>query len=100
MRDMNLEAAIWYLFTSNSFFKAAARECETTIEWFGTLAVSKGVSNFGRNNQIFDTLKALARDFYRGAEMAELGDYKFIWDTSRCVRGDVRGMMEQPLIAG
>lgn len=94
---MNLEAAIWYLYTSDSFFKAAARECETTIEWFGTLALFKGVSNLGRNNQIFDTFRALARDFYRGAEMAKLGDYKFIWDTARCVRGDVRGMMEQPL---
>lgn len=97
MRNLNLEAALWYRFTSTEFFEAAARECELTTKWFGTLAISRQVANFGRNNQIFDTFKALARDFRRGAELARLGDYRLIWDTARCVRGDVRGMMEQPL---
>lgn len=94
---MNLEAAIWNLFASINFFRAVALECEDTMEWFGTLAVSRKVSGFGRNNQIFDTFKTLAHDFRRGAELAEHGDYRLIWDTARCVRGDVRGMMEQPL---
>jgi hypothetical protein len=97
MRNLNLEAAIWNLFTSTEFFEAAARECEETMEWFGTLAVSRNVANFGRNNQIYDKFKALARDFRRGAELANLGDYRAIWDTARCINGDVRGMMEQPL---
>lgn len=97
MRNLHLEAAIWYRFTSTEFFEAAAKECEDTMKWFGTLAVSRQVANFGRNNQIYDTFKTLARDFHQGAELAKLGDYKLIWDTARCVRGDVRGMMDQPL---
>jgi hypothetical protein len=97
MRNLHLEAAIWNLFTSTEFFEAAARECEETMEWFGTLAISRQVASFGRNNQIFDAFKTLARDFRRGAELARLGDYQLIWDTARCLNGDVRGMMEQPL---
>ncbi|MBQ5946112.1 hypothetical protein [Massilia sp. ST3] len=97
MRHLNLEAAIWSLFTSTEFFEGAARECDVTVEWFGRLATSRKVANFGRNNQIFDTFKTMAADFRRGAELAKFGDYRFIWDTARCVRGDVRGMMEQPL---
>lgn len=97
MRDINLEAAIWDLFTAPEFFEAAAQECDATMAWFGTLAISRKVNNFGRNNQIFDTFKGLARDFRRGAELARLNDYKLVWDTARCISGDVRGMMEQPL---
>lgn len=97
MRNLNLEAAIWYLFTSPEFFETAARECEDTMLWFGALAISRQVPNFGRNNQIFDKIKALARDFRRGAEMARLGDYRPVWETTGCIGGDVRGMLEQPL---
>lgn len=97
MRNLHLEAAIWNLFTSAEFYEAAARECDEIMEWFGSLAISRRVVDFGRNNQIFDTFKALARDFRRGAELAKLGDYKSIWDTARRVSGDVRGIMEQPL---
>lgn len=97
MRNTNLEAAIWNLFTSAEFYEAAADGCEETMQWFGSLAVAKRVANFGRNNQIFDTFKKFARDFKRGAEFARLGDYKLIWDTARCVGGSVRGMLEQPL---
>lgn len=97
MRNINFEAAIWHLFTSTQFFEAAARECDEIMEWFGTLATSRKVANFGRNNQIFDKFKTLARNFRRGAELAVLGDYQLVWKTARGVRGDVRGMMEQPL---
>lgn len=97
MRNMHLEATIWNLFSSAEFFEAAARECEETMRWFGSLAIAKQVGVFGRNNQIFDTFKGLARDFRRGAELAKLNDYKLIWDIARCFRGDARGMMEQPL---
>lgn len=97
MRNLSVEAAIWNLFTSLDFFEAAARECEETMEWFAALATSRNVANLGRNNQIFDKLKNFARDFRRGAELAALGDYRFIWETARSVSGDVRGMMEQPL---
>lgn len=97
MRNINLEAAIWNLFTSPKFFEGAARECDETMEWFGTIAIARQVANFGRNNQIFDKFKALARDFRRGAELARLEDYQLIWKTARSVRGHVRGMIEQPL---
>ena len=97
MRNLHLEAAVWHLFTSTEFFEAAAFECDETMKWFGTLAISRRVANFGRNNQIFDKFKTLARDFRRGAELAKLGDYQLVWRTARSVRGDVRGMMEQPL---
>jgi hypothetical protein len=97
MRNLHFEAAIWNIFTSIDFFEAAARECDDTMAWFGTLAVAQNAANFGRNNQIFDTFKAIACDFRRGVEMARLGDYKLIWKTAGYVRGDVRGMMEQPL---
>ena len=97
MRNLHLEASLWNPFTSTDFFESAARECNDTTAWFGTLAVARHAANFGRNNQIFDTFKTLERDFRRGAELARLGDYKLVWDTARCVSGDVRGMMEQPL---
>lgn len=99
MRNLQCEAAIWYLFTSPDFFEDAARECEKTMDWFGTLAISRQVANFGRNNQIFDKFKQRARDFRRGAELARLGDYRLIWDIATCISGDIRGMMEQPLHA-
>ena len=97
MRNLHREAAIWNLFTSPAFFEAAAQECDNTMAWFGTLAVARDVADFGRNNQIFDTFKTLARDFRRTADMAKLGDYRPIWRQAGSVRGDVRGMMDQPL---
>ncbi|XYJ10117.1 hypothetical protein ACSUZJ_22540 [Telluria sp. B2] len=97
MRNLHLEAAIWNLFTSTEFYEAAAQECDETLKWFSNLAISKHVVNFGRNNQIADMFKTLARDFRRGAELAKLGDYELIWNTARSVSGDVRGIMEQPL---
>lgn len=97
MRDLQLEAALWYLFTSPDFFNAAAAESEKTQEWFGNLAVARGVADLGRNGQIYDAFRSLAQDFRRGAEMAKLQDYTVIWDTARSVSGDVRGVMEQPL---
>jgi hypothetical protein len=97
MRNVHLEAAIWNLFTSVEFFEAAASECEDTMVWFGTLAVSRQAADFGKNHQIFETFKAVARDFKRGAELAKLGDYKPVWDTASSVNGTIRGIMEQPL---
>ncbi|QJD99092.1 hypothetical protein HH212_02780 [Massilia forsythiae] len=97
MRNMQLEAAVWNLFTSPAFYESAALECEEMMNWFGKLAVDREVANFGRNNQIFDTFKRMARDFRRGAELVELGDYQLIWKVSGFVAGDARGMLEQPL---
>jgi hypothetical protein len=97
MRNLHLEAAIWNLFTSLDFFEAAARECESTMSWFGTLDIARNTASFDRNDQVYDKFKQRARDLRRGAEMARLGDYKLIWDISDSIRGDVRGMMEQPL---
>lgn len=97
MRNLQLESAIWYLFTSTEFFEAAAKECDETMNWFGTIAISRKAVNFGRNNQIFDTFKGMARDFRRGAEQARFGDYQLISEVAGCVSGDIRGMMEQPL---
>ncbi len=97
MRNLQLESAIWYLFTSNDFYEGAARESESIMHWFGEQATSNGVAGFGRNNQIFDYFKMRANDFRRGIEMANLGDYEFIWNIAGCIRGDVRGIMEQPL---
>lgn len=97
MRNLHLDAALWNLFASTEFFEAVARECEDTMKWFGTLAVSRQVADFGRNNQIYDKFKQRACDFMRGSELAQLGDYKLIWKTSSYISGDVRGMMEQPL---
>lgn len=97
MRNLNLEAAIWTLFSSTDFFEAVARECDETMDWMGSLAVSRGAANFGRNNQIFDTFKKLSRDFTRGTELARLGDYGLVWDTAASVPSNIRGMMEQQL---
>lgn len=97
MRQLQMEAAIWYMFTSPDFFKATANASGETMAWFGDLALSKQVANFGRNNQIFDRFKKWAHDFEHGAELAKLGDYRPVWNTARSVPGDVRGMMEQPM---
>lgn len=97
MRNLHLEASIWNLFTSHKFTEAAAAECEGIASWFGNLAVSRGVPNFGRNNQIFDSFKGLARDFRRGIEMTRFDDYKLVWDCTHAVNSLARGMLEQPL---
>lgn len=97
MRNMHLEAAIWNLFTSPEFFEEAARECERTMAWFGTLATARNVVNFGRNNQIYDMFRRKANDFRRGAELAALGDYEVLWQVAQSISGDARGIMEQPL---
>lgn len=97
IRNLDLEANIWYRFTSIEFFEAAAHECEDAMNWFGRLAISRQASSFGRTNQIYDALKNLARDLRRGAELAKMGDYNLVWETASCVRGDIRGMLEQPL---
>ena len=97
MRNLHLEAAIWNLFTSTEFFETAAKECEDTMAWFGTLATARQTANFGRNNQIYDKFKKRACDFRRGAELARLGDYKYIFDIAEYISGDIRGIMEQSL---
>ncbi len=96
MRNLHLEAAIWYFFTSPEFFEMAANECESTMEWFGNLAISRGGVNYGRNNQVYDAFKKAARNFRRGAEFARLGDYKVAYDAAWSIASDIRGMMEQP----
>lgn len=97
MRNLHREAAIWHLFTSPEFFELAAQECQETMRWFGTLAVARRVSDFGRNNQIFDTFKKRANGFQRGAELARLGDFQLAYDTAYYIPSDMRGMMEQPM---
>lgn len=97
MRDLNLEAYIWYLFTSQCFFESAAKECASAAQWFGSIATSRQVGAFGKNSQIFDRLKSWEREFSDGAELASLGYYEKIWNTAGSVGMDVRGIMEQPL---
>lgn len=97
MRNLQLEAAVWYLFTSTDFYEAAAFESESIMNWFEDMATSRGTTNFGRNNQIYDQFKKRASDFRRGAELARLGDYDLIWNIGGSIRGDARGMLEQPL---
>ena len=97
MRNLQLEAAIWYLFTSADFYEMAASESESIMSWFGNKTTSKKTSGFGRNNQIYDQFKQRANDFRRGAELARLGDYDLIYETGGSIRGDARGMLEQPL---
>ena len=97
MRNLNLEAAIWYLFTSPEFFEKAADDANSTMMWFESLAVRRHVSNFGRNNQIYDMFKTLECNYRRGTALARLGDYQLIFETARSVRGNARGILEQPL---
>lgn len=97
MRNLNLEAAIWELFSSLKFFDAAAQELNFTMKWFGDLARLRKFENFGRNGQVFDKLKSFSQDLRRGAELAKLGDYQLMWDLAGGFGSDVRGMMEQPL---
>ena len=93
MRNLNLEAAIWYLFTSPEFFELAAEDAEATMKWFENLAVSLQVVNFGRNNQIYEMFKKLGSNYRRGAALARLGDYQLAFETADSVRSvyDSRG---------
>lgn len=97
MRNTHLEAAIWKLFTSAEFCDWTARECDDIMQWFGTRATVNQVVDFGRNGQIYESFKKLARDFRRGSEMVKLNNYKLVWDAARCFPGDARGIMEQPI---
>ncbi len=97
MNDINLKASLWLLFTSERFFEAAAAECEDLMHWFGSLAIARNVSNFGRNNQVYDTFKLRAQEFRRGAELARHDDFRLVWSAARSIKGDARGFLEQPL---
>ncbi len=97
MRNFNREAALWNLCSSTAMAESAARECEGIMDWFGTLAVTRGVAAFGRNSQIHETVQKWASCFRRGGKLAELGDYHLMWEAASQVRGDTRGMLDQPL---
>jgi hypothetical protein len=90
MRNLNLEASIWYLFTSFEFFEAAARECEAIVEWKIAFAAKHQVSP---DRSIIEFTKC-AHEFRHGAELARRGDYQYIWNISRWFYSDVRGMIE------
>ena len=97
MRNLNLEAGIWYLFTSPEFFERAAEDADATMKWFEKLALSRQVTNYGRNDQIYEMFKKLASNYRRGAALARLGDYQLAFETAGSVRGNARGILEQPL---
>jgi len=97
MRKINLEAAIWYLFVSPEFYEKAAEDADATMKWFQNLASARQVSNFGRNNQIYETFRQLASNYRHAAALSRPGDYRLIFDTASSVRGSARGIMEQPL---
>ena len=43
MRNINLEAAIWYLFASPEFYEKAAEDADSTMMWFENLASARQV---------------------------------------------------------
>lgn len=95
MRNLRLEAAIWYLFTSPDFFEAAARECEGIVDWQISLAESQSGMKCSPNKEIVDKFRKRAGEFRRGAALARLGDYRFVWDIAGWIDSDVRLMIEQ-----
>jgi hypothetical protein len=92
MRDLNLEASIWYLFTSPEFFEAAALECEAIIKWKIEFAAKR---KFSPDPEEIERFTKNANEFRRGAELAALGDYEAIWNLSRWFYSQVRSMIEQ-----
>jgi len=95
MRDLQLEAAIWYLFTSTDFFEAAARECEGIVDWQISVAAAQFGMKCSPNKEIVEKFRKRAGEFRRGAELARLGDYRFVWDIAGWIDSDVRLMIEQ-----
>lgn len=96
MRNLQLEAAIWYFFIAPEFYEMAAKECEDTMQWFGKLASSRGATNFGRNNQIYDSFRDAARNFYSAVQTVRHHDYEMAHNAASKISSDIRGMMEQP----
>ena len=95
MRNLQLEAAIWYLFTSMEFFEAAARECDGIVDWQISLATSQLGIKCSPNKELVDKFRKRAGEFRRGAELARLGEYKFVSDIAGWISSDVRNMIEQ-----
>jgi hypothetical protein len=95
MRNLQLEAAIWYLFTSKEFFEAAAQECEAVIDWQIYLATSQHGLKCSPNKEVVEKFRKRAHEFRRGAELARLDDYQFVWDTAGWIGSDIRAMIER-----
>lgn len=94
MRDLDLEAAIWNLFTSPRFFEAAARECERIVELYGARTLPNDVE-LAPDREMVAKFVRRAGDFRRGAELARCNDYHFVYKVAGSIHGDIRGIIEQ-----
>lgn len=93
-RDLNLEASLWYFFTSPEFYEMAAKECEDLRDMFSGAAKVHGKTTYKRNGQIHDAFNTAARNFKRGAGFARLEEYNVIYDAAGSVQSDIRGMTQ------
>lgn len=93
-RDLNLETALWYFFTSPEFYEMGAKECEDLRDMFSGVAVAHGKTTYKRNGQIYDAFNTASRNFRRGVEFAKLDEYNVIYDATGNVQSDIRGMTQ------
>lgn len=93
-RDLNLEAWLWYFFTSPEFYEMGAQECEEMRDSFGGVAVTNGKTTYKRNGQIYDAFDTAARNFRRGIDFVRHEEYNVIYDAAQAVASDIRGMTQ------
>jgi len=93
-RDLHIETALWYFFTSPDFYEMGAKECEDMRDTFGGVAKTHGKTTYKRNGQIYDAFDKAARNFRRGIDFAKLDEYNVIFDAAQAVASDIRGMVQ------
>lgn len=92
MRNIDKEAWLWQFFTSPQFYEQAAQACDAVADYFASLALAKGMGNYGRNNQIYDAYRENARDFRRGAEFTQHDEYSVANNAAVGVNSTGRGI--------
>lgn len=93
-RDLNLEAWLWYFFTSPEFYEMAAKECEDMRDTFGGVAMAHGKTSYKRNGQIYDAFNTAAQNFRRGIDFVKHEEYNVIYNAAQAVASDIRGMVQ------
>ncbi|XZG71817.1 hypothetical protein ACTSKR_08155 [Chitinibacteraceae bacterium HSL-7] len=91
-RNLNKEAWCWYHRTSEVFFNGAVDACQAVLDFFKAEALSRGLADYGRNNQIYDSWQKHVRELKLGIELARHGDYAPLEEACSSVNSTNRGV--------
>jgi hypothetical protein len=96
MDQQELGKRVWCLrhLTSEEFFLAAVAACEAVRDFFKAEALGRGLANYGRNNQIYDSWARHARELAQAIEFTKYDDYGPIREAASDVSSTNRGITQ------